>query len=151
MTILLLRQLFKQAEDTDMELECDFSAIEDQAALEQIEKSQFDGPLLATSKKDAKLLSIKDAQQRLVEENQALEDKVAELQAELRESRRDLAEAQGQNQALEGDLQAAGMEGRRLASGLEAKAQEVAEAKVEFFHFRLLFSPVLTVCLLPAG
>jgi chromosome segregation ATPase len=134
MTILLLRQLFKQAEDTGGELECDFTGLEDQRLLQQIEKGHYDAIANATSKREAKLRSVKDEQQRIENENQKLGDQVEKLQRQLKEANRDCEASEDRNQELQREIEALGGEVGSIASraqrDMEAKGYELAEAKV---------------------
>ena len=143
MTVLLLKQIMDQSEEAGVQLEMDFGVIEDQALLREVE-DMATAELVRNARRETKLVSIKDAQARLVADNAALHKRVEEL--ELRCSTQDgqLVALRGHAGGAEAKASAAavmatslGAEAKRLAGdlasakGREAKLGAEAQARDE--------------------
>ena len=77
MSILAIQQLFQDADAQDLELQLDISKIEDSHLLEEVDKIGIKHSNNDDGRKGGRLVSLRDEQQRLVEQNQNLEDELA--------------------------------------------------------------------------
>lgn len=81
MSVLAIQQLFEDADAQDLELQMDTSKIEDSHLIEEVEKMRVDGAAAASKsdKKKGRLVSLRDEQQRIVDQNTKLEEQVRGL------------------------------------------------------------------------
>ena len=94
MSVLVLRQLFEEAEAQEIELELDLAVVEDEVMLKEVEKISMDAPTRERKKKAVKLDSMRDEHQRLMLENERLRSELKgtrsradELEGKAREQR----------------------------------------------------------------
>lgn len=146
MNALLLSQLFKQAEVQDLVLECDFSGIEDRAALEKVEKMVFDTPIKQAMNANAKLVSLKDEQAQMVKDMHNLRDDNEDLIAQNEKMKKKLQAALNENAGLQGQIESdrgqfeheskeAAAQSKSKRGNLEAMEKELAQAKESAHKF----------------
>jgi len=83
MSVLAIQQLLEDADAQDVELQIDTSKIEDSHLVEEVEKLRHEVPAPSESaRKTGRLVSLRDEQQRIIDQNAKLEAQVKALQRE---------------------------------------------------------------------
>jgi len=83
MSVLAIQQLFEDADRQSLELEIDTSRIEDKHLIEEVEKMRLEAPTTEKAQQKAgRLVSLRDEQQLLVDQNAQLEEQIRLLKAE---------------------------------------------------------------------
>ncbi|GBG28293.1 Hypothetical Protein FCC1311_045162 [Hondaea fermentalgiana] len=130
MSVLAIQQLFQDADAQDLELEMDTSKIEDSHLLAEVDKIRLDGHGVPNAKSKAgRLVSLRDEQQRIVEQNAQLQDQIASarkenesLHDELDRARQQLSNCTYEVESLKRQLDTA-------VSGRAAAEAQMEEAK----------------------
>mmetsp|Transcript_12492 Transcript_12492/g.21508 ORF Transcript_12492/g.21508 Transcript_12492/m.21508 type:complete len:309 (+) Transcript_12492:128-1054(+) len=132
MSMLAIQQLFQDADAQDLELEMDTSKIEDTHLIAEMEKIRLDGPSASSHKTKAnRLVSLRDEQQRIVDQNMQLQGQIntvnrekESIQDELDRARQLLSNHTYEIEALKLQLETAKRQSTGTSSAEESKGED---------------------------